>query len=691
MRFNTLDIERDLEEQGYKPHSYDVVVASLVLHATHNLKNTLTRVRQLLKPGGYLLLLELTNLNLARISFIFGSLPGWWLGEEPHRRYNPCVTTQQWGELLQESGFSGVDTVTPDQDALPFPASVIVSQALNDEVSFLREPLCSPSELETSRISPSMLLIIGGRSKKASKFSRIVKSLTAQYFTRGTFEVGSVEQVQATDFDPSATTVLFLADLDKNIFEGLDERRFEGLKIIFNHAQRIVWVTNEARDNNPFHLMSIGFGRSMSMELPHVQTQYIDLTDVSAGVALTLAEMLLRFDALTSTETFQSEQILWPIEPEISVGAEKQLIHRIIHDTEKNHRYNSIRRHITLDTQINAENPVEVSLGAGEYRLVPQRPQPNQGQSKVIETLLSTVTAMKLDDTSSLHIGLGRLDSRPVAYLTESIATRVSVLEELAVECKDISPQFLGTLSTALIAGAVVHTSSDYIVVVEPEEELAFAIRAHASSKPISLIFLTTDANKAQPHYHYIHSSIGISSLDLIIPRGVRRVLLTGRAKQAESRIKTWAQSRKIEVASLAPVAQSYRSPRSSLIDLQNLLHSSIPIAEKLQQSSFEVLTLQNVTKLSLTKSHGLTIPIVDFRSIKAPVTIEPVDKYALFRGDRTYWLVGLSRSLGLSLCNWMIDHGAKNVVISSRFPVVDKSALKAFRNKGANVQIIPW
>lgn len=697
MHFNTLDIERDLEEQGYKPNSYDVVVASLVVHATRNLKNTLARIRQLLRPGGYLLLFEVTNLSLARISFIFGSLPGWWFGEEPYRRYNPCVETQKWGELLLESGFSGLETVTPDKDPLPFPASVIVSQAVDHEVSFLREPLCSPGELESSRISPSTLLIVGGRSKHASKLSRVIKSLTAQYFVRGTFEVDSLELLQSTDFDPSGTgtTVLFLADLDSNVFEDLDEKRFENLKVLFNNTQRIFWVTNEARDNNPFHLMSVGFGRSMQMEMPHVRTQYIDLADVSAGVALTVAETLVRFDALTSSETFPSEQILWPLEPEVYIDSDKQLIPRIMHDPEKNYRYNSIRRDIAVEAQVDAANPVEVSLGPGGYRLLPQRSQNTSNQSKkiLIEAHISTVSAVKLDDSSNLHVCLGTAaeNGQPVACLTESITTRASVPEGLAAKCKEVSPRFLGALSTVLIAGAVVQTSSDYIVVAEPEEELAFAIRSHASSKPISLVFLTTDPKKSQPHHHYIHPSIGISELDHVIPRDCRRVLLTGKAEQVEARIKTWAQRRRVEVASLIPGAEPYRSPKSSLSSLQKLLQSSVSIAEKLQRSTFEVLTLQDLAKFSLARVSGLKIPIVDLRPTKALVTIEPVDKYAMLRGDRTYWLAGLTKSLGLSLCNWMIDHGAKHVVISSRSPNIDRLALNALRIKGANVKIIPW
>ena len=45
-----------LEASGYQPGSFDVVVATNVLHATANLDETLQRVHELLAPGGHLIL-----------------------------------------------------------------------------------------------------------------------------------------------------------------------------------------------------------------------------------------------------------------------------------------------------------------------------------------------------------------------------------------------------------------------------------------------------------------------------------------------------------------------------------------------------------------------------------------------------------------------------------------------------------
>lgn len=72
-----LDIERDPLGRGFESEKYDLVIASCVLHATANMDVTLANTRNLLKPGGKLVLVESCNLYSSRIPFVFGLLPGW--------------------------------------------------------------------------------------------------------------------------------------------------------------------------------------------------------------------------------------------------------------------------------------------------------------------------------------------------------------------------------------------------------------------------------------------------------------------------------------------------------------------------------------------------------------------------------------------------------------------------------------
>ena len=77
--FKKLNIEENPIDQSYEPESFDLIVAANVLHATPRMTHTMKNVRRLLKPGGKLLLIELTTLRVQ--FFPFGLLPGWWAGE----------------------------------------------------------------------------------------------------------------------------------------------------------------------------------------------------------------------------------------------------------------------------------------------------------------------------------------------------------------------------------------------------------------------------------------------------------------------------------------------------------------------------------------------------------------------------------------------------------------------------------
>ncbi len=73
-----LDIGKPPQPQGFEMGSFDLVVAANVLHATPRLHDTLGYVQQLLKPGGWLMLLEGANPPLWG-DMVFTLIDGWWI------------------------------------------------------------------------------------------------------------------------------------------------------------------------------------------------------------------------------------------------------------------------------------------------------------------------------------------------------------------------------------------------------------------------------------------------------------------------------------------------------------------------------------------------------------------------------------------------------------------------------------
>ncbi|MBP0032421.1 MAG: SDR family NAD(P)-dependent oxidoreductase [Roseofilum sp. Belize BBD 4] len=109
--YQTLDIEQNPASQRFPNHHYDLIIAANVLHATSNIRHTLTHVRQLLAPGGLLLLLEATEPQ-QWVDLIFGLLEGWWkFSDTEYRRDHPLLNRHQWQHLLQETGFTPVSSL----------------------------------------------------------------------------------------------------------------------------------------------------------------------------------------------------------------------------------------------------------------------------------------------------------------------------------------------------------------------------------------------------------------------------------------------------------------------------------------------------------------------------------------------------------------------------------------------------
>ncbi|HIK08368.1 MAG TPA: SDR family NAD(P)-dependent oxidoreductase [Trichormus sp. M33_DOE_039] len=128
--YQTLNIEQPLSEQDFTAHSFDIVIAANVLHATENLNHTITNVKSLLKNNGLLILLE-TTLPSIWIDLIFGLTEGWWRFQDKDLRpYYPLISTSAWQSLLKTQDFTNVVHITPDSvlpEALA-QQSVIVAQ-----------------------------------------------------------------------------------------------------------------------------------------------------------------------------------------------------------------------------------------------------------------------------------------------------------------------------------------------------------------------------------------------------------------------------------------------------------------------------------------------------------------------------------------------------------------------------------
>jgi hybrid polyketide synthase/nonribosomal peptide synthetase ACE1 len=81
---------------------------------------------------------------------------------------------------------------------------------------------------------------------------------------------------------------------------------------------------------------------------------------------------------------------------------------------------------------------------------------------------------------------------------------------------------------------------------------------------------------------------------------------------------------------------------------------------------------------------NALPLAVVDCSAATVPVHVQAIDSGIIFRADRTYLLVGMSGQVGQSLCQWMIERGARHVVLTSRRPQVHSKFIASMEEMGA-------
>ena len=255
--FKTLDIRKDPVEQSFAAGTYDLIVASIVLHATPNLNQTLTNVRQLLKPGGKLLMVEITQERLDT-KLLFGSLPGWWQSDEPARDMSPIVSVKSWDETLKATGFTGIEFEINDCEELQFQSVTTIlttatepqEPAYPSSISIVHTDFATPDPTWLEELIRVIEVQIGA-SVVVEKFRDLKAKQEVIY--------------------------LFTPDMTAPFLESLDNASFETLRDLLVNGQGILWLScGSAIDaEEPLYAQSQGLLRTMKQE--DTNKRYIQL------------------------------------------------------------------------------------------------------------------------------------------------------------------------------------------------------------------------------------------------------------------------------------------------------------------------------------------------------------------------------------------------------------------------------
>jgi SAM-dependent methyltransferase len=264
VEYSVLDITKDPAEQGFELGSYDLVLATNVLHATPHLQATLENVRKLLAPGGRLFLQELCP-ELRWIGYIMGILPGWWLGGDDQRSDEPFVSSSRWDEELRQAGFSGLEGAIVLDDDAPYQLNATMVAAV------------APAILPEKKVT-----LLHGYD-----YTIQVRDVEQQFIQSGY----TVDRCTLRQVIPKNQDVVALLDLNEPFFDNISDEALSAFQDYLSMAQTVgtLWVTKSSHltCNDPRYGLVLGMARTVRSELSQdFATLEMDNFDAAAYGAL---------------------------------------------------------------------------------------------------------------------------------------------------------------------------------------------------------------------------------------------------------------------------------------------------------------------------------------------------------------------------------------------------------------------
>jgi acyl transferase domain-containing protein/NADPH:quinone reductase-like Zn-dependent oxidoreductase/thioesterase domain-containing protein/NADP-dependent 3-hydroxy acid dehydrogenase YdfG/acyl carrier protein len=313
VEFKALDIERDPQAQGFEAGSFDIVIAADVLHATRDLRDTLSHVRKLLAPGGMLIALEVTR-PPRWVDVVFGLTEGWFRFQDTELRPDSALLTPEaWLALLPETGFPEPRALTHGHIETPAPQTVLVAQRTmeSDKTTALGNWLivgdttklgCADTLAQHLADAGSVVRTIpSGLHVTADGVAAAIQDLLASRGgCRGIVDLGALDAREAT-LDVPVTSLVSVV---------------QGLSLIPPSVALDLWIVTRGAQTidptSPAETPAIGVGRVVRNELPNVRTRLLDL-DTGSDV----------------------QQILWELrhtgdEEEVAIRGNRRMVSRLV-------------------------------------------------------------------------------------------------------------------------------------------------------------------------------------------------------------------------------------------------------------------------------------------------------------------------------------------------------------------------
>ncbi|RAK75206.1 uncharacterized protein BO72DRAFT_514422 [Aspergillus fijiensis CBS 313.89] len=672
MNIVEFNYDLDVEEQGFAANQTDLIIATLVM-SDISVDKMLNAARRLLRPGGYLFLQavgEVARFDL--YSDIAETMP---------------LTVPEWHRQLRQHGFAGIDALSPFSAGQPL--SIIVSQATNERVGLLRQPLLStPSDLGLPEV-----VLLGGVSMSTLK---LVEDLSVHLSSKCPRITRRDSLADLIDNPVNAlSTIICLVDLDSPVFKNLQDGTWSALKTLFDQSQNILWLLRGARSSEPYCNATVGFGRTAALEMPH---------NIEAADARVIAEHALRLCLLGKgvPDAARASSVLWSNEPELLIEEGKTYIPRVVPHKAQNDRYNASRRPV-----VRSVNPSETALClqrdvSGETTIHLDHHAPKlspEDKRLLVDVIYSAAQPLTLGSGENRYLVFGRCNAsnRTLFALVPRLASRVVVEEELCIlhgeKNREATPADL-ILTRYLAMNLIIQgrlgdsVAKNSVVVAFAADSISRTILSRWAQVRGDKISWATNTESADLCDIVVHCRANDRELRASFPVRPAVVLDFSISPQRDSparRLSSMYDCRLVEMQRTRG-AGACKLPHKSGVNALQRAYEQIHI-DWTGDATPSSENLVNIAELPQTLASPYAL--IDWRAQSVVAQLDPADAQPLFHADRAYLLVGLTGGLGLSLCEWMVRRGARHLVVTSRNPKVDERWIRSLRREGAVVTVV--
>lgn len=435
------------------------------------------------------------------------------------------------------------------------------------------------------------------------------------------------------------------------------------------------------------------------MELPGLRLQFLDFSNGAKPTADDLSKVLLRLIFSNEWEEVrQNGELLWSVERELYVDGDQIWIPRLLATKNRNDRYNSTRRNVLKCVSL-LDNCIIISRDEGQLSLeeAPKSLPASQDDMITVRPSHSILQPMKISAGGSFYISAGTLSSngKHAFFLSESLSSTLTIPTHWVLPFACSTPSSVGSylasfaghaLAKHLIAGM---NSGSQVIAHEVPPFLVDPLVASCESQGVWLLRTTcTAAKDIRGDVLYIHPRISVRRVKTMLPNSISRFIdfsMPGTIGHDVGNMISSGINQHYKIVTRddvfdQKVTKNHSADFPELAGLQHLASTM-----RASEHVMDEVTLGDISNSASAHPPGEVLSWTEDATVK----ITNVDAYYKFKADRTYLFFGLSGQLGKSLCTWMVRHGARHVVLTSRRPEVDKPWVKEMESLGAVVKFM--